>query len=1173
MKKIYNLLLVAVLLVWGATTMQAEKRYRVTGGDIQNYESVSIDNVGDLLDGTPFVLQSGKAVSGYRDFVRGTGKSTSITDANLFVLEADGNNAEGEPQYVLKRQSTGEYVVSGSYGFTSSKARAWRFCIFEPMAFTSDDINADLSVSIVEDWRNATTISGANAPQVVFVDAAASADTTVTNKTNVIYLCNGDEGKSPGFGRSFNANTWEIYTVEELIGADYLEDALAEILPDGIPEAYEPGVDPGQIPVDLYNALQEAYNTALGLQDSGSTDQAACEAAIDAINKALEAVKEGAIPVKEGYYFFQSSRTADNATYDDGQGLHWTYQQTWERPEVLDMANAKYVWHIIPKGDASKDGFYIENYYTKRYIDKTDAAGAYVKTTEKPEETFLIYPSAYPKRFVIQSTTLKENPIISPWAGNPELSALHCPEDHNNVVMWTPDADASAWTFLEVPADQIAALENYIVQDRLNKELQSLLDEAQADYNRGFVYSFLGGHNDGTLDMNGEEPAGLVTSVDQLSVNCQEASEGPLEEILDNNLDAGNFFHSDWHGDVFDHTAEYPYIQAELSKAVQRLSVKMWARLNGTNYMTNNLPGKVIVWATNDPEGEWTNVGTTNAEAAWGRPVYDESTGETTVSDNKTVGYFNIDMGAAYKYVRFEVTTRLGSTADFKGLGAGTGCFNMAEIRYFENAYSPELSMIEAVDPAVRSAFEAQMNAAKDALEAESATRELIESLQAAYDAFLDNYPDPEIVKAALAEAKAQLEAAEEGDKPGYFEAGAKAALETALNAVEGDVKAVMTLDEVKAAKEKIDAAMAAFNAKLVKPAAGKYYYVKSETASTQEGSAINSYLYASGNGARVKYHNVLDDTDVLLEQNPQYVWQLVQKGEGYVLRNMLTGEYMNNPKQNNAAVNMSTEADTCVFTFQSAKYPGAFNIVMDESVFANAQPATENLVTWNSAAGADNSAFSFVEVNEADAFDGHVTWNVKANGVSIVTLPVSVTSDGNCYSCLGVSTDGEHFELKTIDGTIEAGTPFFYIEADGYDAAIFEAQDNTLETLAANAATEAKEVNGLQGTLVATDVPVDYGVLYNDEIIASESSFKSVGNNSGYILPTVPTASESGDVQVKGHKPTAIQTVETNNANKVVNVYSLSGVKVRANVKSLNDLNGLPKGIYIMGNKKVLVK
>jgi hypothetical protein len=52
---------------------------------------------------------------------------------------------------------------------------------------------------------------------------------------------------------------------------------------------------------------------------------------------------------------------------------------------------------------------------------------------------------------------------------------------------------------------------------------------------------------------------------------------------------------------------------------------------------------------------------------------------------------------------------------------------------------------------------------------------------------------------------------------------------------------------------------------------------------------------------------------------------------------------------------------------------------------------------------------------------------------------------------------------------------------------------------------------------------------------------------------------------------PDAIEKIEETKTN--VNVYSLTGVTLRTNVNSHNATEGLPKGIYIIDNKKVSVR
>lgn len=1190
MKKMYNLLTMLVLFLMGSTSMMAQEdnRYQVAGGSTGAGGEWTID---DVEQGVDFVLQSGKAqIAGEIDFVRGLGKSTFLNDENLFQLEVAGVDDDGETTYYLKQKSTGKYLQNDSYSYGDSKGRAWKFRIVQPSVYTAEDLNKVGEECPVTNWTVATSAAVGEANHMIFTDAkftnSAAEDTAAVKKGAVRFLVNGGTGAAPSLGNNFGQNTWMLFPVTKMEGADYLFDALNELFPNGNADIYNPGTEPGQISQDLYDELINSYNDATKLVEEGA-DHAACVAAYQRCKKALEAARAGAVPIKEGYYFFKSSRTANNGTYDDGTALHWTYQKQWfapqERPEgqqQMTLDDAQYVWHIQSNKEAKDGSFYIQNFYTKRYVGTAKNRGEAIKTTETAEESFLIYPQDK-EDFVIESVSRKEDPLVGyPNEGSPLLTALHCQKDANGVVIWTTDAPASGWVFLNANADDIKRLEGLIAQDKLNKALATELTTAETTYKKGFYYDFVGGSRDGKLDMEGDAPAGLLKSVDQLSFNMTETSEGSEEALVDGNIESGNFYHSDWKG-TYDHSLAYPYIQVDLKQQMDSIAVKMWARRNNDRYLTGNAPGNVIVSATNTPEDStsWKVIGNVQPTYPWARHAV-ASNGKDSTYANNSVGFFEVALGAKYQHVRFEVTRRQsnGADEDFKKMGNGAGNFNLGEMRVFQSKYNPAKSLIEAVPAAQKNALVEAIAEAKAAIEAGNATQELIDKVKKAVEDFKAVYPNPQVVKNILAEAKAQYENAEEGDKVGYFQAGAKEALKKVIDEVEPTIKEVMSLSEVNAAKELLNNGLEAFAAKLNIPAADKFYYIVSATSSEQAGSAKDGKMTVSGNGSRVKWYKDSDDyisnNSITIAGNAKYVWKMIKKGNGVVFQNVATGEYMNNTHKNNVGVNMSTEADTCAFTFRSAKKPGLLNIVCKENVFLNAQPASNNLVTWGEANGADNSAFTFEEVT--DELNNEIDWLVNTNKKTILTLPVSVTADEQCYSVIG--RNGNNLELKSIDGTtIEAGTPFIYIDAYESEAVRFQLAEATdYDALLASVAKEAKAVNGLQGTLAAVDsIAPNNGILYNGESIVLSKLGEGAANNSGYLTSALPTTSETGDAQIliDGEITIIGGVVAQPEAQAVVNVYNLSGVKVRANVKSVNDLKGLPAGIYIMGNKKVLVK
>ena len=309
MKKMYNLLTMLVLFLMGSTSMMAQEdnRYQVAGGSTGSGQEWTVDNIETGVD---FVLQSGKAaLAGNVDFVRGLGKSTFLNDQNLFQLESAGEDADGEAMYYLKEKISGKYLQNDAYGFGESKARAWKFRIVQPQVYMAEDLEKVGDECPINNWAVATTAAVGDANHVIFTDAAHSAseceDTTVVKKGSVRFLVNGNVGAAPSLGRDFAMNTWMLFPVEKLTGSKYLYDALQELFPNSDPNIYNPGTEPGQISQELYDELMNSYKAAEKLIEEGNEDHAACVAAYQRCIKALEAARAGAVPIKEGYYFFK----------------------------------------------------------------------------------------------------------------------------------------------------------------------------------------------------------------------------------------------------------------------------------------------------------------------------------------------------------------------------------------------------------------------------------------------------------------------------------------------------------------------------------------------------------------------------------------------------------------------------------------------------------------------------------------------------------------------------------------------------------------------------------------------------------------------------------------------------------------------------------------------------
>ena len=301
------------------------------------------------------------------------------------------------------------------------------------------------------------------------------------------------------------------------------------------------------------------------------------------------------------------------------------------------------------------------------------------------------------------------------------------------------------------------------------------------------------------------------------------------------------------------------------------------------------------------------------------------------------------------------------------------------------------------------------------------------------------------------------------------------------------------------------------------------------------------------------------------------YVWKTIKTDEGYKFLNVGTGEYLNRVLGNGQAVTTSAEGDTCVVTLRSAKIAGAFNIVMNEGVFMNAEPQSHNVVTWGVANGADNSAFVF---EEAEWLDGVYAYNVSATA-GFMTLPFEIreAANGTLYKALGVKDHALQLQEAT---SIPAGEPFYYVPGVNDESQAITTENFTLPASDYSEVVttlEAKTVNGLVGVFEATKVVKDCGYIFNGTIVTTNAG-QVIAANSAYLATEVATE-ETGDINLPiDGTINSINSISLDSTMPAqVDVYTLTGVKVRSNVNAGGATRGLNKGLYIIGGKKIFVK
>lgn len=205
-----------------------------------------------------------------------------------------------------------------------------------------------------------------------------------------------------------------------------------------------------------------------------------------------------------------------------------------------------------------------------------------------------------------------------------------------------------------------------------------------------------------------------------------------------------------------------------------------------------------------------------------------------------------------------------------------------------------------------------------------------------------------------------------------------------------------------------------------------------------------------------------------------------------------------------------------------------------------------------------------------------NVTFNRKftAGQLSTVVLPFSFETanvNGTVYKLKSVENGVLSF--KSVEGTADANVPYL-VQTEG---------DNLFKTETPKNVTVAQTPETVENSITGTGVTHvgNFGETMN---IASDdqtswygytSEGKFVKVSDGTIKPfrtaiksTSATTQNSFALKLDG---TVTGILNLENPNAKVDVYTISGVCVRKNVPAASALNGLSRGVYIVGGQKVV--
>lgn len=1135
MKKIYSFIALMLLLFVG--NAQAQTSWDV---DDQN------GSVATIEEGKKYAFHCGfnpgYGNNGYMHTAGGAMNApTTFTSAYIFeFIKVSEKEANGEkfPVYILKNLGNGQYYKGSEY--TSKKSEAFRFTARKATAMT-------FAGGASEDWYEYST-------QVIDQEELDEGQNDRQNCRGAVeagcwVFCSPDEDAAIAYigngGNSGYHDTrdWLIYeaTEHQMTAYERLTYYWEMYCQNEVNEEnYPVGTNPGYLDSqEYYDKLKAAYDAAAAASTNTNLSDDEYNQVTDALVEAFEGLKDHLVQVGAGYYMFIAQRSQD-ALRDSGSV---TYAREWTAPEAWTLANANVIWQVIPSGEEGK--FYVKNFVTGKYLGAGPGTSAQFPLAADTVAKYT-FEQVQGKLFVI----------------NQNGKLMHCDGSYK-AVTWN-DRNASGNQHLINKVDpaildslqgKVDSLQNAAKWAALVREGQNLLDASE--------YS-----TDCTFDGNFAAP-GLVS---EAVGNHNETTEGPVADLFDNNFNT--YYHSAWSSDFDDGMNDW--IDLDLGKEVQHFFIKIARRIHNTNCAPKQFRLSTIEEGPDDPE---------NHTGAWLKTLledtlsWDYSFTSGGATKDAHVAIYKVDLEEPVQYLRFEVLnnvhTYMDSTSN-QHRASGTPWWNASEFRVYENLGADQFATF--IPEEVKNALVSAIAAAQAEIEAGQFTEATYTALEDAIEAYNEAYPNPDALAWALEQAHAYAGTAVEGTDLGYFEEGAADALEAALAAVEAEVLAPESTEEnikvnpmsaadLKKYEEQVRDAVNAFFDKLHKPEAGKYYQI---TSGSDNENINGAYVYAANADVEESaYWGYVGDGDVDYRANT--MWEVVDAGEGkFALKNVATGRYIYNPYLHAeeddvpeaTQINFSTKPEALTFSY--AKVEGMFNLEFADGHYFNTDPAG-NIATWYDVDDI-NARFQFTEVEAP----GQYTFDVQPNMLQVVSLPVDVA----------VVTVGEYGAMKVLgqkDGMLQlqpyddgevipAGTPFIVeTAAEEAIAASFPEWASDFATI--EYSYESKEQNGLWAAVLGKTLPANIGIFSEHKIVLSDEE-EYVAPGTGYVVAEVPTTEEVGThaVALPEGLANGIHNAVIIRNNEAI--YSINGVKV---ANKVSELKNLPKGIYIIGGKKVV--
>lgn len=1189
------------------------------------------------------ILLNGTGNMGGGQYLCGQGYSSTVTKDCRYRLEQVSGQVDGLNLYVLKQVSTGLYVKDytlqttddeqtsqydtsdypfGGYGIavTADKAEAMQFTV-------------SLAVENGTDPRSKTTQGQAqdlSQPSFVLATKQPSANGSIQFLGHYY---------KPFYAVYEDTNAWQIHAVDEPQGKEKLQAYMDAYFANNTDPAvtYLAGTYPGACPAELVEAAHAAYteaNAALNADEFTLTDEQVNDLC-NRIESSIEKLKTSTNPMVDGIYFIHDSRgmfNAGNTMFlygDKGNGQDYiSANGNYTKPAKLDADAVKYLWRVkLVKGDSAT----VQNVLTGLYFTHKIAVANHYGLSQSENIVMLRKGSETGDKFNLSSFYIK----------NTKNTERACTNPAGWLLNWNQDNDpGNQFVFESVTEDELNAVLEEAKQDVRNEKLATLYGDAVFALNKGISYAPAASY---VLDNDFSAEGALVRHTDDEEntpwyCNNKQGGEGTYEALTSEGWDGLTYFHSSWSGGAFEPSiSKNHYLVAELEQdATGDILVKVAKRACGDDYPTQFAVYGAKTFNKENPNAtEWkfqglADINYTDSVAVTYTDVDEKGKkkvegGTKTVPD--AVGIAAMHLDGSYAYIKLAATKTLFNASNPL---TNRGYFAIAKLNIWEAAepvvksYTPELQDVQNTNEAVITELQTQIEAAGKQVADSSATDAQIASLQAALDAFNNNYPDPSRVTTALAEASSVYNAASSknliGDKLAQYPTAVAEKLANVIAKYQNfnSVK----LADINAAVNEINAVVAEFKASIKLPEAGKFYTLRSaakkyenKAGNDSKGVTYRAIIYSESNNATtevtgsftpVRFYRMdgssaindsasfadadftkLQDT-ISVADDARLVWKAEASANGQItFRNLATGMYLTGA---NGKIYQSVEA-TPINVEGIAPETFRFNAGKDENgvtQYMNAKAAFNTIVTWNDTADVNSNFFIEEVAKDKIATQSFYLANVKEGQFYAGTFAVDIAAtDGYITPYKVIGVNGDKLVLGAYDDVVEAGTPFIYsvdmviTTASGVPTTLGFTQVVTANDLTeGNYTYETKNVNGLQGVLTeAVKIPAGKAYINNSGAVAvAPEAGADIAANGAYFNGDASTTSEEGDETLElgkmvGNALTGIDATKVIVLPAKVDVYSIDGKLLRQGVKSSNAAKNLPAGVYVIGGQKVLVK